>query len=616
MSNDQKAENLLNLALDTPEAMREKSGQLNVGYDGEEKAWELIVKYYGDLREALRRFPEVLIYELTGGYAILTVPERLVDQVIALPQIEYVEKPKRLYFAVNQGRTASCLTAVQGGAAPAIPPGNGGLSGNGVLTGNDGLTGNGGRTGNAGLTGNGGLSGNDGLTGKGVLVAVIDSGIDYFHEDFRDAGGRTRILKLWDQDRDQIFTEEDINRALAAASREEARRFVNSFDASGHGTAVAAIAAGNGRASGGRYRGVAYESGILAVKLGAPRGDSFPRTTELMKAFDFVAREAADMGRPAAVNLSFGNTYGSHDGRSLLETYIDDISSYGRLTVAIGTGNEGSAGGHEAGILKETETVELSVSSYETGFGVQLWKAYEDQWELTVVGPGGGSTGPLGGRPGPSRLRVGATNILMYYGEPTPYSPAQEIYFDLVPEDRYVDAGIWKFILTPVKIVDGRYDFWLPSAAAVGNSTRFLRPAPDTTLTIPSTAARPVSVGAYDDSTDAYADFSGRGFTRFPGQVKPDLAAPGVNIITAKRGGGYEAVTGTSFAAPFVTGSAALLMEWGIVRGNDPYLYGEKVKAYLRRGARHLPGYETWPNPFLGYGALCVRDSLPGGEGL
>ena len=159
--------------------------------------------------------------------------------------------------------------------------------------------------------------------------------------------------------------------------------------------------------------------------------------------------------------------------------------------------------------------------------------------------------------------------------------------------------------------MNGNYNFWLPSSAVLNLSTRFLQPSPDGTLTIPSTAQRPISVGAYDDSTGSYADFSGRGYTQIAGRAKPDLVAPGVNIITVKNGGGYEAVTGTSFAAPFVSGGAALMMEWGIVRGEDPYLYGEKVKAYLRKGARRLPGFDLWPNPLVGYGALCVRDSLP-----
>jgi minor extracellular serine protease Vpr len=145
----------------------------------------------------------------------------------------------------------------------------------------------------------------------------------------------------------------------------------------------------------------------------------------------------------------------------------------------------------------------------------------------------------------------------------------------------------------------------------LNRATRFLVSDPDTTLTIPSTASRVVSVGAYDDSYLSYADFSGRGYTRLNTSVKPDLAAPGVGIMAPRAGGGYGPVTGTSFAAPFVSGSAALMMEWGIVRGNDPFLYGEKVKAYLIRGARPLPGETIYPNQRLGFGRLCLEDSFP-----
>ena len=182
---------------------------------------------------------------------------------------------------------------------------------------------------------------------------------------------------------------------------------------------------------------------------------------------------------------------------------------------------------------------------------------------------------------------------------------------EFLPKNRYVESGIWKFTLIPEHIVEGRFDLWLPSAGVLNRATRFLRPTPDTTLTVPATALRPVSVGAYDDSLRIYAPFSGRGYTREYEITKPDLAAPGVGIVTTQKGGGYAPVTGTSFAAPFVTGAAALLMEWGIVRGNDPYLYGDKVKAYLRKGARELPGESRYPNPQIGYGALCAADSLP-----
>ena len=585
---NQKRENLLNLALDATEEERLKSVNLNVGYDPEEKTWELIVRHNGSL-EALRN-EGIRVDELAAGYAVLVVPESRIEQVSAMEQIVYIEKPKRLFFASNMARAASCLSTIQTSSGS----GTGGVgAGAGVISGLE-----------------------SGLTGRGVLVAVIDSGIDYFHSDFRNPDGTTRIGLLADQDRDRIYTREEINAALETGSRTSALALVPSTDPSGHGTAVAAIAAGNGREGNGVYRGVAYESELMVVKLGTPLTDSFPRTTQLMKALDLVVRRAQDMNRPLAVNISFGNTYGSHDGTSLLETFINDMSGIGRNVIVAGTGNEGTGAGHRAGslVMGQEENAQLSIAPYETGMGVQLWKSYVDQFSIRLVTPSGEIIGPIDSRLGPQTLRYGGTQILIYYGKPSPFSRAQEVYFDFLPVRDYLDSGIWTFRLTPERIVTGRYDMWLPSRGILNPSTRFLRPVPETTLTIPSTAANVISVGAYDDSYRAYADFSGRGFTRQTGQVKPDLAAPGVDIVTARRGGGYEAVTGTSFAAPFVTGSAALLMQWGILQGNDPFLYGEKVKAYFTRGARHLPGYDVWPNERLGYGTLCVRDSLPLGN--
>ena len=588
---NQKRENLLNLALDATEEERLKSVNLNVGYDPREKTWELIVRYNGSL-ESLRD-EGIRVDELAAGYAVLVVPESRIEQVSAMEQIVYIEKPKRLFFASNMARAASCLSTIQTSiGAGAGGTGTGG-AGAGVIS-----------------------SLESGLTGKGVLVAVIDSGIDYFHPDFRNPDGTTRIGLLADQDRDRIYTREEINTALETGSRTSALALVPSTDPSGHGTAVAAIAAGNGREGNGVYRGVAYESELMVVKLGTPLTDSFPRTTQLMKALDLVVRRAQDMNRPLAVNISFGNTYGSHDGTSLLETFINDMSGIGRNVIVAGTGNEGTGAGHRAGslVMGQEENAQLSIAPYETGMGVQLWKSYVDQFSIRLVTPSGEIIGPIDSRLGPQTLRYGGTQILIYYGKPSPFSRAQEIYFDFLPVRDYLDSGIWTFRLTPERIVTGRYDMWLPSRGILNPSTRFLRPVPETTLTIPSTASNVISVGAYDDSYRAYADFSGRGFTRQTGQVKPDLAAPGVDIVAARRGGGYEAVTGTSFAAPFVTGSAALLMQWGILQGNDPFLYGEKVKAYFTRGARHLPGYDVWPNERLGYGTLCVRDSLPLGN--
>lgn len=586
---NQKLENLLNLSLDTTAEERSRSSELETGYNPEEQTWELIVKYSGSL-EAARELG-ALVEEMRNEYAILTVKESQIPLISALPQIEYIEKPKRLFFAINQAKAASCVNILQ--EAPPY------------------------------------------LSGRGVLIAVLDSGIDYFHEAFRREDGATRILELWDQTQNRIYTEAEINRALESGSREAARQVVSSADVSGHGTAVAGIAAGDSRGgaaernfeSGGRsngvaggstvpgmYRGIAYESDLLVVKLGTARPDGFPRTTELMRAVNYAVSFAAERFLPLVINISFGNTYGSHDGTSLLETFLDDIGNYGRTTILVGSGNEGAASGHTSGTLqmRRTEEVEFTVSSYESSFSIQLWKAYSDQFTVSLQAPSGERFGPFSEELGSDRFRYRKTQILLYYGKPGPYSTAQELYFDFIPDEgSYVEEGIWTFFLRPVSLVSGRYDFWLPSAGILNTATRFLRPTPDTTLTIPSTAAKVITVGAYNSFYNSYADFSGRGFTRLTSQVKPDIAAPGVNITAPAVNGGYQSVTGTSFATPVASGAAALLMQWGIVNGNDPFLYGEKVKAYLRRGARKLPGIAEYPNPMVGYGTLCVRDSLP-----
>lgn len=569
---NQKLENLLNLALDATEAEREKSLELSVGYDETDATWEVIVKHTGSLDSIRQRgFP---VTELLNGYGIIILPQTELSWLSKQPEITYIEKPKRLFFAIEQARAASCVDSVQFGRKP--------------------------------------------LNGSGCLVAVIDSGIDYFHPDFRNSDGSSRIFRLWDQTISGSppqgyligteYTQEQINEAL-----QQDISLVPTRDLSGHGTAVAGIAAGNGRASNGRYRGVATESELLVVKLGTPKTTSFPRTTELMQALDYCIRTSIRYNQPIAINLSFGNTYGSHDGTSLLETYIDSIADVGRNSICVGSGNEGASGGHTGGVMTEGQelTVELAIEQYETSLSLQIWKSYADVVDIRIENPAGIVVGPIQRQLGSQRFALGSTELLLYYGEPNPYSVNQEIYLDFLPRENYVDSGIWRIHLYPRKVVSGIYDMWLPSEGALNLGTRFLLPTPELSLTIPSTATKAVTVGAYNSYLNAYADFSGRGYVYGSFRGKPNLVAPGVDITCPSPGGGYTLRTGTSMATPFVTGAAALLMEWGIIQENDLFLYGEKVKAYLESGARKLPGIYEYPNDLVGWGALCVKGSLP-----
>lgn len=296
-----------------------------------------------------------------------------------------------------------------------------------------------------------------------------------------------------------------------------------------------------------------------------------------------------------------------------MERFIDDMANIWKSVICIGTGNEAASPGHTSGVLtegKETQ-IQLAVQDNQPNLSIQIWKEYVDTVEIGLISPSGIRVGPFQEILEPQRFTVGQTEILLYYGEPSPYSTSQEVYIDLLPRDSYINEGIWKIILMPGRVVSGEFSMWLPSENILNQGTGFLFPVSQTTLTIPSTATRAVSVGAYNARTFAYADFSGRGYLRGSRIAKPDIAAPGVDVTTVMPGGGYGKFTGTSFATPFATGGAALMMEWGIVRGNDPYLYGEKVKAYLHRGAQPLPGFTEYPNPQVGYGALCVRNSLP-----
>lgn len=573
---NQKIENSLNLALEATKEELERSFNLSVGYDEIEETWQIILKYSKTNVDAIQNKIDSELFKISwllNEYAIITTTKKIIEELAEIPEVEFIEKPKRIFYERAISQATSCIVPMK--REPY------------------------------------------GLLGTGVIVGILDSGIDYRNYEFRNKDGTTRILALWDQTIEgrppqgygdgTEYIEAQINEALQQEVRNQSAAIssaVPSIDNTSHGTEVASIAVGT--------NGVAPKADILVVKLGIQKEKSFPRTTELMQGLDYLVRKAIEYKKPLAVNISFGNAYGAHDGSSLLERYIDSIANLWKVCICVGAGNEGSAAGHVSGsvVPYQIERVEFAVDRREFAFDLQLWKFYEDVFDIALVAPNGEKVVLERSKAGSQRYILGETEVFLYYGKPSPYSISQEIYFEFIPLRDYIDSGIWTIEMTPILIVTGEYNMWLPSFGILNGGTKFLNPTKENTITIPATSQRVISIGAYDARTFTYADFSGRGSENDPRGVKPDFVAPGVGVTVSSVGSINKMVSGTSFATPFVTGSAALLMEWGIVEGNDDYLYGEKMKAFLRKGCRTLLFTSIRPNIETGYGTLCLEKSL------
>ncbi len=536
------------------------------------KREEIIVKYNGNLSDIEKNL-NADVELLNENYAIVTLDKDQIPLLYKYKQIEYIEEPKTLTYSLNQSIISSCISPVQN---------------------------------------------NLNLSGKGVIVAIIDSGIDYTHPDFRNNDGTSRILFLWDQTGTgqppngfkvgSEYTKSQIDEALKMNIPFES---VPQFDAIGHGTAVAGIAGGNGRASNGQNKGVAPESSFIIVKLGQKGRESFTRTVELMRGIKYVISKAEDLNMPISINISFGTNNGSHDGRSLFETYIDDMCQQWKNVIVVATGNEGSSAHHYKGKLKTNETVDVDfiTTGNLQSFFISLWKNFVDSFTFELIAPNRKSSGVINYSQVFKRMVLDNVNIFIYYGQPTHYNVDQEIFIQFVANSQYIPQGIWKLRINGRSVVEGNFNIWMPVSEASTVNSAFLTPSVETTLTLPSTSQNVISVGGYNDRINSTADFSGRGYTRNDVYVKPDLVAPAVNILTAKSGGGYDAYTGTSMAAPFVTGSAALMMEWGIIQGKDSFLYGQRIKAFLRAGAKRNNNV-AYPNNKWGYGSLCLDKSM------
>lgn len=539
--------------------------------------WEIIVKYHGDILIPVQTVG-AKVEILNEDFANIVIDPSRIEEFVSFFEVEYIEFPKRMFYILRESYGKACLSNVHNQA-----PYN--------------------------------------LLGRGVILGMIDSGIDYLHPDFRNADGTTRILYLWDQtisgdppigfSLGTQYNREQINQALMAPTTEETLSIVPSIDVVGHGTAIAGVAGGNGTLSNGGEVGVAPEAEFIIVKIGTEKEGSFPRTLEVMRALKYIIDQAIELNKPVAINIGLGMVQGGHDGRSLLEIFIDQMAVRWKCNIIVGTGNQGNQAHHTQGTLKQDEQKEVQfvINPNQEYYAFNLWKSFIDTFEIRIKGPTGEQTDRISGLTDNILYSVGKTNVFINFSEPSAINADEQISVFMESQDGSIDFGIWTIVIYGISIISGDYNIWGATWETTGYDTIFLQPITATTLTIPATSYATISVGAFSPYTNQVIALSGRGFTRDE-RIKPGLAAPGMDIITADNKGGYSPVTGTSIAAAFVTGGAALLMEWGVVNGNDPFLYGDRLRIALIRNTRRLVTDIIYPNPTWGYGAFCLEDTL------
>lgn len=542
--------------------------------------WELVMQYTGDLDELTKEY-NFRAYDLKGGFAQIFISKIQILNLSNSAQVVFLSLPTRCeYIDIGLGRV--CASNVSNPNSTFY------------------------------------------VTGAGILLAVIDSGIDYSHPDFIDGSGKSRIAYLWDQTLQGTppqgfsggveFTNEQLNEALGKNTKAEQLLVVPSQDPIGHGTALAGIAAGNGNGSAGKSnRGMATECELIAVKLGT-KDNAHPRDIEIMQGINYAIERAIQLRRPLVILVGSGNNTTGHNGTAPLEIYMTEVSSSWICNMVVGTGNQGNRGSHASGSIQEnqSQSVQLLIEGEITNYACCIWKSFIDEISLVVEAPNGETTDVLSLLTTNRAYLFDETAVLVNFSEPVTNAGKQEIYILLQGQNgSVINRGIWTLTLRGDSVLEGGFNVWGTIVTQSDNLTRFLNADLNLTLTSPATAQGITSVAAFNGSTGQLASFSGRGFTNDL-RVKPDLAAPGVNITvpSSKEGEIYTTLSGTSTASAFVAGAYVLMMAYGILQLGNVNLYGEVLKIYLLREARRPSNYAPYPNNSWGYGTLCLEASL------
>ena len=413
------------------------------------------------------------------------------------------------------------------------------------------------------------------------------------------------------------YTREDIDRALRLA---DPFSLLPSRDENGHGTFLASVAAGNSDPQR-EFTGAAPRAYLAAVRLKPAKkylrdfyliredAEAY-QENDIMMGISYLMSLARKYSMPMVICLGLGTNQGSHTGRSPLGLYMNDLSSYFGVVLVTAAGNETGYGHHYSASLtagEKSRLVELNVGKDDPGFSMELWAQDVEVYRVGFVSPTGEIIEPL-----PSA--VGEENVLRFLVEQTEIT----VYTDIVSSAsgsqmifiRFRDPmpGIWSIRVVSVLDITGTFHIWLPCHGFLSDDTRFLLPDPDTVITEPGNAQLPITVSAYDHTTGGIYIHSGRGYSR-SGQIKPEFAAPGTGILGSGKGGSFTKKTGTSVSAALTSGAAAILLHWGILQRNYPYMNTSVVKTWLIRGAKRNPA-SSYPNREFGYGTLDLYETF------
>ena len=501
------------------------------------------------------------VEDLGYGFGILIIRVNDLNRIIELEGLQYIELPKILYTSAYDSNRASCIPSVWN---------------------------------------------NYNLTGEGILVGFLDTGIDYTHNAFKDAEGNTRIEYIYDLENGVVYDRNKINEALKS---EDPFSIVPETDLSGHGTHVAGIACAGGNINFDNY-GVAYKSSIAMVKITGENSLRAALSTQLMRGLKFLMDKSNEINKPLVVNISLSTNDGSHNGSSLLEKYIQTFTQLQKAVIVVAAGNEGNSAHHVGGNMKKEEDLDLNIGDGEKGIILDFFKPVLVDVSVEVISPTGVSTGPMELSESYKERFVGREKIVVYSTGPKPFDIQGQTTISILPLGDTITSGGWRIIVRKLNNYEGYFDIWLPIAEGLNERTRFLQPDVYNTLGIPATVEGVISVGSYNFLNNNLSAFSGRGVVRPEWLIKPDLVAPGENILSTVEEQGFDTKSGTSMAAPQVAGICALLFEWGIIRNNDPFLYGERMKYYLIKGAKRTIFGEAYPNPDLGYGFVCLDRTM------